>query len=345
MVRRIDSNFATHQSSQNRLTLEQFLNTQAISHAEGLEVIQGLTQNPKTLPPKYFYDSKGSHLFEQICQLPEYYPTRTETAILKQYASEIAQLTGPCELVELGSGSSTKTRILLDAYQKLEFPLRYIPIDVSAGMLEDTAQKLLTEYPSLQVHALASTYEVALTKLPPTKMPTRMLCFIGSTLGNLDLDECDRFFSQVTDTLTEGEYFLLGVDLQKPKEILEAAYNDAQGITAEFNLNLLNHLNRRFQANFDLSLFEHWAFYNEDARQIEMHLRSLKDQVIHLRELQIEATFAAGETLRTEISRKFELQQMQAYLQAKGLKTLKYWTDSRQWFGLILAQLQLVEKN
>lgn len=342
-MRRIDLTSATSTQSEKRLKIERFLNPTAISHAEGLEVIQGLTQTSKTLPPKYFYDDRGSHLFEQICQLPEYYVTRTETAILKQYASEIAHLTGPCELVELGSGSSTKTRILLDAYQQLEFPLRYVPIDVSAGMLESTAKQLLAEYPSLQVHALASTYEVALTQLPDTKMPTRMLCFIGSTLGNLNRAECDRFFAQVTDTLAEGEYFLLGVDLQKPKSILEAAYNDAQGVTAAFNLNLLNHLNQRFAANFDPRLFEHCAFYNESEHQIEMHLRSLQSQTIDLSDLHLSVKFAAGETLRTEISRKFDLNQIQDYLQDKGLKALKYWTDSQQWFGLILCQLQLGE--
>jgi L-histidine N-alpha-methyltransferase len=219
---------------EGRLKIQHLFNFNSLSETEnngGIEVLQGLTQNPKTIPPKYFYDDRGSELFEQICELPEYYPTRTETLILQQYAREIAQITGDCELVELGSGSSRKTRLLLDAYEALDYPLHYLPIDVSAGILESSAQQLLADYPSLEVHGLVSTYELALQQLTPTKLPTRMIFFLGSTLGNLYPQECDIFFSQITAALQEGEYFLLGVDLQKSKEVLEAAYNDSQGVT------------------------------------------------------------------------------------------------------------------
>lgn len=307
---------------------------------DGSDVINSLTQTPKSLPARYFYDDRGSQLFEQICDLPEYYLTRTETAILQKYAIEIASITNICEIVELGSGSSTKTRILLDAYDKLGYPLRYIPIDVSAGILEISARQLLADYDTLEVHALASTYELALQELIPRQLPSRMICFIGSTLGNLNPQECDVFFSQITSALHGCEYFLLGIDLQKPKHLLEAAYNDPQGVTAAFNLNMLHHLNQRFQGNFDTSQFAHWAFYNESKHQIEMHLRSLRSQIVHLRALDLTVEFAEGETMLTEISRKFDLNTMQQELSSRGLQPVKVWTDSNKWFGLLLCQLQ-----
>ena len=328
---------------EKRLQIEHLLSPAALSpnqFTNGSDVVKGLTQSPKSLPARYFYDDYGSLLFEQICELPEYYLTRTETAILQEYAREIAQMTGPCELVELGSGSSTKTRILLDAYDQLGYPLRYLPIDVSAGILENSARQLLADYPSLQAHAIVSTYELALEQLIPTSLPSRMICFIGSTLGNLSPQECDVFFSEITAALHAGEYFLLGIDLQKPKHLLEAAYNDSQGVTAAFNLNVLNHLNRRFEGNFDVTQFEHRAFYNESQHQIEMHLHSLRSQTVQLRALDLTVEFEAGETILTEISRKFALNTIQQELQQQGLKPVQVWTDSKQWFGLLLCQLQ-----
>lgn len=307
---------------------------------DGSDVVKGLTQTPKSLPARYFYDDRGSELFEQICGLPEYYLTRTETAILREYGVEIARVTGACELVELGSGSSTKTRILLDAYNELGYPLHYLPIDVSAGILESSARQLLTDYPSLKVRALAGTYELALEQLGSSELPSRMICFIGSTLGNLTPSECDLFLSQIADALHPGEYFLLGVDLQKSKQVLEAAYNDRSGVTAAFNLNMLHHLNWRFDGNFDPQLFEHWAFYNETQHQIEMHLRSLRSQSVKLSALDLTVEFATGETIHSEISRKFNLTTLQQQLQARGLVPILTKTDPKQWFGLILCQLQ-----
>jgi dimethylhistidine N-methyltransferase len=341
-VASVSNAYPGHPSVQERLRIQHLLNLNPSSDAETnthSDVIQGLTETPKSLSPQYFYDDRGSELFERICELPEYYPTRTETAILRQYASEIAQITGPCELVELGSGSSTKTRLLLDAYNALGYPLRYLPIDVSAGILESSAEQLLADYPSLQVHGLVSTYELALEQLTPTQLPSRMIFFLGSTLGNLNPQECDRFFTQITAALHVGEYFLLGVDLQKSKQLLEAAYNDSQGVTAEFNLNMLEHLNRRFQGNFDTRLFEHQAFYNERLHQIEMHLRSLKPHTVCLEALDLTVKFEANETIMTEISRKFDLSAIQQELQVKGLKALQVWTDPKQWFGLLLCQV------
>ncbi|MBR8836959.1 MAG: L-histidine N(alpha)-methyltransferase [Stigonema ocellatum SAG 48.90 = DSM 106950] len=335
------SNVSSQNSVEDRLEIQNLLQANLIvSPTAGGDVIKGLTQTAKSLPARYFYDDRGSKLFEQICELPEYYLTRSETAILQNYAGEIAETTGACELVELGSGSSTKTRILLDAYNQLGYPLRYVPIDVSAGMLESSARQLLADYPSLQVHALAGTYELALSQLQASQLPTRLICFIGSTLGNLNSQECDVFFSQITDALQKCEYFLLGVDLQKPKHLLSAAYNDSQGVTAAFNLNILEHLNWRFDGDFDTTQFEHWAFYNETAHQIEMHLRSLREQTVELRALNLTVNFGKSETILTEISRKFDLNTIQQQLKAKGLVTQKVWTDTNEWFGLLLCQIQ-----
>ncbi|MBD2413471.1 dimethylhistidine N-methyltransferase [Nostoc calcicola FACHB-389] len=305
---------------------------------EGQDVIQGLTRTPKSLPPKYFYDDRGSELFEQICELPEYYPTRTEAWILAQYANEIAQITGVCELVELGSGSSTKTLFLLDAYERLARYCRYIPIDVSRGILQSSVLKLQQKYPAFFIEGLIGTYEQALAKLESTFASSRMIFFLGSSLGNFNPQECNIFLRKIAKTLQAGDYFLLGIDLQKPKEILEPAYNDSQGVTAAFNLNMLSHLNWRFKGNFDLNLFTHQAIYNQADAQIEMYLHCQKSHQVSLEALGLEVCLADGESILTEISRKFDLANMQKQLEVHGLKTLKIWTDPKQWFGLILCQ-------
>ncbi|MEB3232192.1 MAG: L-histidine N(alpha)-methyltransferase [Leptolyngbyaceae bacterium] len=305
---------------------------------DGHDVVAGLTQTQKTLPPKYFYDDYGSQLFEKICELPEYYPTRTEAWILQEYADAIAHHTGPCDLVELGSGSSTKTRLLFDAYQRQNYPLYYQPIDVSAGILAESAQQLLTDYPTLQVHGQVGTYEQALANLPTPQLDRRMVFFLGSSLGNFTVAECDRFFEHIFEVLDPGDFFLLGIDLQKESHLLEAAYNDAQGVTAAFNLNMLTHLNHRFGGNFDRQNFYHRAIYNEEAAQIEMHLHCKNTHTMTLKNLNSTVSFVAGETIRTEISRKFTLKEMQQYLQAKRLPIINTWTDPKQWFGILLCQ-------
>jgi L-histidine Nalpha-methyltransferase len=311
----------------------------------GSDVIQGLTRTPKTLPCRYFYDDRGSELFEQITDLPEYYPTRTEQAILETYVPEIVALTGACELVELGSGSSRKTHTLLTAYSQLEDPLHYYPIDVSAGILRTTALELLATYPQLNVCGVAGTYEQALAQLPPRIVQNRMLIFLGSTMGNLDDRSRDLFLTQVQQALQPGEFFLLGVDLQKPIDVLEAAYNDAQGITADFNLNILRHLNDRFDGNFNLDDFAHLAFFNPAASQIEMHLKCLKDRTVKLAALDLEISLTSGETIHTEISRKFNLPALSDTLAAHALQPLKIWTDPQSWFGLMLCQRQCLLSN
>jgi dimethylhistidine N-methyltransferase len=304
----------------------------------GEDAIQGLTKTPKRLPPKYFYDDLGSQLFEQICELPEYYPTRTETSILRECAQEIAQITGACELVELGSGNSTKTRLLLDAYQAVINRCKYVPIDVSGGILKASALQLQKEYPDLSIQGLVGTYEQALAQLEATSFPSRLIFFLGSSIGNFTSQECQVFLDNITAAIESGNYFLLGIDLQKPKDILEAAYNDSQGVTAAFNLNMLSHLNWRFQGNFKLDLFSHQAIYNEADSQIEMYLHCQKSHVVRLELLGLTVPFQARESILTEISRKFNLEEMQSQLESVGLKTVKVWLDPKHWFALMLSQ-------
>ncbi|MGD1938420.1 MAG: L-histidine N(alpha)-methyltransferase [Cyanophyceae cyanobacterium] len=324
---------------ESRLQLETYIASadhHAVEAADRREVLSRLAQPQKTLPAKYFYDARGSELFEEICGLPEYYPTRTEAWILDRYAGEIASATGLCELVELGSGSSTKTRALLDSYCNLGGALRYSPIDVSRTILTDSARQLLRDYPTLRVRGAIATYDHALASLPPTDLPSRMLVFLGSSLGNLTPGECDRLFDQVQGFLDAGEYFLLGVDLHKSTAQLEAAYNDSRGVTAEFNLNVLAHLNRRFGANFDRANFEHWAFYNEGDRQIELHLRCLRGHEVTIGDRSI--TFTEGETIRTEISRKFDVEAVWQQLDRHDLEPINVWRDPQNWFASILSR-------
>ena len=323
--------------SNQRLQL-QYLLENNLNQDDGTEIITGLTQESKTIPPRYFYDHQGSQLFEKICELPEYYPTRTEASILKEYGQEIAKITGKVEIVELGSGSSTKTQLLLDAYQDLDYPLYYTPIDVSGGILKESANSLLAKYPTLKITGKVATYEQALTNLSYSALSQRICLFLGSTIGNFSQEECDRFIELITSSLSVGDYFLLGVDLQKPNPILEAAYNDSQGITAAFNLNILQHLNWRFDGNFNPSLFEHQAIYNESDNQIEMYLISQRSQNVKLAALDLIIDFRKGEKILTEISRKFNLQEQSVYLTSKGLKVNATYTDSKQWFGLLLCQ-------
>ena len=314
---------------------------------DGEDVIQGLTKKTKSIPPKYFYDDRGSELFEKICDLPEYYPTRTEAWILNEYADEIASITGSCELVELGSGSSTKTHFLLNAYQKVANLLTesipdafsYIPIDVSGGILKTSVLHLQQKYPDLSIEGLLGTYDEALLYLGKNHQRSRMIFFLGSSIGNFNAEECNEFLGRVSHALTKGDYFLLGIDLQKPKAILEAAYNDSQEVTAAFNLNMLSHLNWRFQGNFDLNLFTHQAIYNEIDRQIEMYLYARSPHQVSLDILDLKVQFQTGESILTEISRKFDLDIVKSQLRSQGLQTIKIWTDPQQWFGLVLCQV------
>ncbi len=329
-------------SLEARLQIDYLLDLKAIEKDDVQDVISGLSvdgiQSPKSLPPRYFYDTKGSQLFEEICQLPEYYPTRTEASILEQYATEIVNQTQAIELIELGSGSSTKTRFLLEAYQSLDTTLYYTPVDVSSSILQASAYNLLADYPKLKIQGKVATYSQALQQLKTSFFGKRTIIFLGSSIGNFEPLECDRFIAQITNSLNPGDYFLLGIDLQKPVTILEAAYNDTQGITAAFNLNMLQHLNERFQGNFNLELFKHQAIYNQTKNQIEMYLISQQTQSVTLESLDLTIKLAQREVILTEISRKFNIEQMQQYLGDRNLNLIQSYTDSQQWFGLLLCQ-------
>ena len=331
----LDQQFSQEITNNPRFYLEYFYS--AASKDDGRDVINGLKQRQKKLPPQYFYDAKGSQLFEQICQLPEYYPTRTEASILSEYATDIAKVTGKVELIELGSGSSTKTRILLDAYREID-RLTYVPIDVSGSILKESANSLLTEYPNLQIQGKVGTYQQCLERIKVANTQPKIVLFLGSSIGNFNQSECDRFIDLVNASLNPGDYFLLGIDLQKSSEILEAAYNDSQGVTAAFNLNMLQHLNWKFQGDFDLDLFQHRAIYNQQACQIEMYLTSQQAHTVTLDVLDLTVKFAEGETILTEISRKFNLGKMARYLESKQLKLRHTYTDSQKWFGVLLSQ-------
>lgn len=328
-------------SSTSRLEIDYLLDPQASEKDDIQDVINGLKQTPKNLPARYFYDQKGSQLFEQICELPEYYPTRTEASILHQYASEIVDRTQAVELVELGSGSSSKTRYLFDVYRDRDSPLYYVPVDVSDSILKTSANELLADYSQLKIQGKVATYSQALEQLSQSNLGKRMIIFLGSSIGNFNPTECDRLIKQVISALDSGDYFLLGIDLQKPQEILEAAYNDAQGITAAFNLNMLQHLNNRFGGNFKLQQFEHQAIYNQADHQIEMYLISQAEQTVTLTNLNITIELAKGEKILTEISRKFNPEQVAEYLSSAeyGLKLVKNYTDAQQKFSLLLCQL------
>jgi len=300
------------------------------------DVAIGLRCSQKTIPPKYFYDAHGSLLFEQICQQPEYYLTRTEARILRNHATDVVDIVGNCVLVELGSGSAAKTRFLFDEYQRREQTLHYVPIDISASMLEESARNLTTVYPRLQIDALATDYWHGLAALPNSQ--TRLVLFLGSNLGNFTLAEQEQLFAQLARTLQRGDYFLVGLDLRKPMTVLEPAYNDAAGVTAAFNLNLLHRMNRELAARFDSSTFTHLAFYNTSHHQIEMHLQSTIEQEVIIAALDLQIALRSGETIHTEISRKFEPAEVRAQLADYGFTPRAQWADDRDWFLVSLFQ-------
>ncbi|MEO0836809.1 MAG: L-histidine N(alpha)-methyltransferase [Cyanobacteria bacterium J06642_3] len=326
-------------STSNRLDIDYLLDVQQIEQDDIQDVISGFSQTPKVIPARYFYDAQGSELFEAICQLPEYYPTRTEASILKEHATSIMTQTKAVELVELGSGSSTKTRYLLDAHTKnINCPLYYVPVDVSDSILQASAKDLLTDYPQLKIQGKVATYSKALEQLASSSLGRRLIIFLGSSIGNFNPEECDRLINQVTSALNPGDYFLLGIDLQKQVSILEAAYNDTEGITAKFNLNMLQHLNHHFAGNFNLDLFKHQAIYNQAQDQIEMYLISQQQQTVTFADLNFTINLQQNEAILTEISRKFKLETIAKLLKNHDLNLIENYTDKRQWFGLILCQ-------
>ncbi len=293
------------------------------------EVLDGLAQTPKRVSPKYFYDQRGSELFEAITELPEYYPTRTELGILQDRGEAIAEFLGEeCMLVELGSGSSRKIRTLLDAVE----PAAYVPLDISRDHLLSSAKALAADYPELEVHAACTDYsnDFQLPELPE-HLP-RAAFFPGSSIGNFEPDDASRLLARLGRHLGEDGKLLIGVDLKKQNHILHAAYNDSRQVTAAFNLNLLERTNRELEADFDIDLFEHQAYFNDDAGRIEMHLVSQVDQAVNVGGAQVD--FTAGETLHTESYYKYSIDEFHALAEAGGFVADQVWTDEQNLFSV-----------
>jgi L-histidine N-alpha-methyltransferase len=302
----------------------------------GFDVLDGLTRPFKEIPPKHFYDAEGSRLFELITEQPEYYPTRTERSILLANAAELVELTHAAELVELGSGVPTKTLILLDAMRDAGTLDRYVPFDVSESVLLASAERLVEQYPGLRVYGVLGDFERHMDALPVAEGP-RIIAFLGGTIGNFPPGSRRRFLRSLGRQLRPQDRLLLGTDLIKDPAVLEAAYNDAAGVTAAFNRNMLAVINRELDGDFDLELFEHVAFYDREQEWVEMRLRALAPQIVNVRKLDLGVHFANREELRTEISAKFTRARLQADLRAAGLRLHTFLTDADDLFALSLS--------
>lgn len=317
------------------LTLSNHLPANSAAQALRRDVLDGLTQTPKTLPPKWFYDSVGSDLFDQITRLPEYYPTRTEAQILRTRSAEIAEASGADTLVELGSGTSEKTRMLLDALRDNGTLRRFIPFDVDAGVLNAAGAAIQQEYPGVEVDAVCGDFEEHLGEIP--RVGRRMVAFLGSTIGNLTPRPRAQFLAALAQTMRPGDSLLLGTDLVKDPERLVRAYDDSAGVTARFNRNVLAVVNRELDADFDLEAFDHVARFNVAEERIEMWLRARGAQRVHVRDLDLTVDFADGEEMLTEVSCKFRPDGVAAELAAAGLRRTHWWTDPAGDFGLSLS--------
>ena len=300
------------------------------------DVRRGLTAERKSLAPRWFYDDVGSSLFDTICFLPEYYVTRAESEVLVAHAEEMADAFGPLtRLVELGSGAARKTRILLDAIAARQRELEYVPVDVDASMLTRTARDLLSEYPSLKVSAICADFahpSIPLATLSRTRGRTVVL-FLGSTIGNLDPDDAIAMLRDLRSAMSEGDALLLGCDLKKDLAVLEPAYDDALGVTAAFNRNVLQRINRELGGNFVLPSFAHHAFYDAAHGRIEMHLVSNSAQTVRIDALELDVAFAAGESIHTESSYKHDATTIATMAAASGFAVGRLWTDERRWFA------------
>lgn len=321
------------------VVLERHLQPDASAVALRQDVRRGMTDRPKWLPPKWFYDQFGSELFEQITRLPEYYPTECERSILAARSTEIAELTGADTLVELGSGSSEKTRLLLSAIQASGSLAGYVPFDVSESALLAAADRIAADYPGIGVHAMLGDFEQHLGRLP--RSGRRLVAFLGGTIGNLLPADRARFLAEIAAGLRPDEAFLLGSDLVKgspgDRTRLVRAYDDGAGVTAQFNLNVLRVINRELSGDFDLTGFEHVALFDEREQWIEMRLRSLREQTVRIAGLDLSVRFAAGEQLRTEISAKFSRARLVAEYRRAGLRMVGWWTDPDGEYAVSLA--------
>lgn len=302
------------------------------------DVLDGLTRPFKELPPKHFYDARGSKLFDEICELPEYYPTRTEKSILTSRAREIIADTGAAELVELGSGSAEKARILLDAMAQAGTLRRYVPLDVSETVVREAAEHLIEEYDGLLVHGVIGDFQRHLAEVPAADGIPRLVALLGGTIGNFPPGTRRGLLRDVGRLLGDGDYFLLGTDLVKDPAIIEAAYDDSAGVTAEFNRNVLHVINRELGADFVPEAFAHVAFFDRRHEWIEMRLRALRPCSVFISQLDLRVEFAAGEEVRTEISAKFTRQRVERDFRAAGLVLERWLTDPVELFALSLAR-------
>ena len=317
------------------LSLSNYLAADSAARALRRDVRDGLTQTPKSLPPKWFYDSVGSDLFDQITRLPEYYPTRAEAAILRGRAAEIVAASGADTLVELGSGTSEKTRTLLNAMQVSGSLRRFIPFDVDASVLNAAGAAIGAEYPGVEIEAVCGDFEEHLGKIPAGGR--RLVIFLGSTIGNLTPGPRAKFLSTLADTLAPGDTLLLGTDLVKDTDRLVRAYDDSAGVTAKFNKNVLSVVNRELDADFNPDAFAHVAKWNVDEERIEMWLRTDTSQKVRIADLNMTVDFAAGEEMLTEVSSKFRPEGVATELAAAGLRHTHWWTDEAGDFGLSLS--------
>jgi L-histidine N-alpha-methyltransferase len=301
------------------------------------DVRQGLTRLPKQLSPKYFYDERGSELFEEITQLPEYYLTRAERLLLEQRISEIISAVTPCSLVELGAGSATKTRIILDEMRANGCAECYVPVDVSKDFLEATAVQLRADYPDVQIRPVVSDITEPFS-LPPVASPT-LVAFLGSTIGNFPRGQAVRLLSHIAGEMGTSDRFLLGADLIKDPAVISRAYNDSQGVTAAFNLNILERLNRELGADFPVADYEHHAFYSSDQHRVEMHLIAQRPHKVRIPEIG-EISFEKGESIRTELSYKYDRPMLEEILAASGLELEKWMPADDDSFALALARAE-----
>ena len=320
---------------QSNIIIDVHLNNQdPVSARE--EIRAGLLSTPRTLPTKYFYDDRGSALFEQICEAPEYYPTRTEHQLLTTIADEVVAKTGAEELVELGSGAATKTRVLLDAMARANQLRFYVPFDFSEGIVRRVAQELVEEYEGLRVHGVVGDFLAHLEHIP--QRGRRLVVFLGGTVGNLGPEAAQTFLASVFHEMDPGEFFLLGVQLITDVSRLEAAYNDSAGLSAAFNKNMLSSLKIVIGAEFDPDAFDHMARFNHSEHRIEMHLRSVRKQMIPIPELGLTLRLEEGETILTEISTKYTRHHVEALLTQAGFSPVAWYTDPAHLHGLALAQ-------
>ena len=317
------------------MSLSNHLAADSAYHALRRDVLDGLQNTPKSLPPKWFYDSVGSDLFDQITRLPEYYPTRAEAAILRAHSAEIASASEADTLVELGAGTSEKTRQLLDALRDRGSLRGFVPFDVDANMLSATATAVQGEYPGIEIKAVCGDFEEHLTQIPGGGR--RLFVFLGSTIGNLTPQPRGEFLATLAAVMRPGDSLLLGTDLVKDTDRLVRAYDDAGGVTARFNRNVLAVINRELDADFDVDAYQHVARWNADEERIEMWLRSDRSQQVRVGALDLTVEFEAGEEMLTEVSCKFHPDGVSAELAGSGLRRIRWWTDSAHDFGLSLA--------